>query len=199
MMPASYPARQRNRRLAHGARDVLLASATFLLAGAATRAGSSAIALTTFAVGLAFSLRSWHSFRLARRSSIGARSEQRVRAELGALEREGWRIRHSLRWTGGGDIDHIAIAPRHVQMAFAIETKTRTYRQGDLARVAAVAHWLVRRRPSWCRHGAVPILCLAGTHGVERWEEEVVVVSAERLVPVLSRLAGTTAKPRFLR
>ena len=130
---------------------------------------------------------------------IGARSEQQVRAQLEALEREGWRIRHSLPWQGGGDIDHLAIAPPGVGLAFAIETKTRTYAPGDLARITTIAHWLVRHGSGWCRHGAVPILCLAGARGIERWEAGVVIVSADRLVPVLSRLAGTTAKPAFLR
>jgi hypothetical protein len=136
---------------------------------------------------------------LARRSAIGARSEDLVRNRLRALEREGWQIHHSLRWTGGGDVDHVAVAPHQVGLAFAVETKTCTYTGHDVARIYEVAAWLVQRRAGWCRHGAIPILCLAGPRGVERWEAGVAVVAVDRLVPLLRRLSGTTAKPGFLR
>ena len=167
------------------------------LAAAAFGLGVRGIAALLLVVATASTARSWHWLRLARRSSIGARSEQRVRTRLRELEHDGWRVRHSLRWHGGGDVDHIAIAPA-VGLAFAIETKTRTYRPNDLARIGAIADWLAKHR-SWCRRGAVPVLCLAGSHGIERWEAGVAVVSADRLVPVLTRLAATTRKPRFLR
>jgi hypothetical protein len=62
---------------------------------------------------------------LAQRSGVGARSEDEVRHALAPLQREGWRLRHSLPWRGRGDIDSLAIAPTGV--AFAIETKTRAY------------------------------------------------------------------------
>ena len=84
-------------------------------------------------------------------------------------------------------------------LAFAIETKTRTYRPHDLARDRPIAQWLAKLTAAGAACGAVPVLCLAGSHGIERWEAGVAVVSADRLVPVLTRLAGTTAKPRFLR
>jgi hypothetical protein len=198
MMPASYPARQRNRRLARGAHQGVAAVAMFLFAGAAA-SRASGLVLPLFAVGLIFGAGCWQSLRLARRSSIGARSEQRVRAELAALDREGWSVRHSLRWRGGEDIDHLAFAPPRVGFGFAIETKTRTYRPGDLVRITAIAHWTTRRHSRWCRRGAVPVVCLAGVSGVERWEAGVLIVSADRLAALLRRLAGTTSKPRFLR
>jgi len=194
-----YPRRQRNRRLARAVRCALAAPVAFLLAAAGLSAGLRDISVLLLIVGAASLLRSRHWLRLARRSNIGARSEQRVRAQLQALAHEGWLIRHSLRWQGGGDVDHIAIAPRAVGLAFAIETKTRTYHPNDLARISAVAGWLGRCRAGWCREGAVPVLCLAGTHSIERWEAGVAVVSADRLVPTLSRLAGPTSKPGFLR
>jgi Nuclease-related domain len=64
-----------------------------------------------------------HWFSLARRSQVGARSEDEVRRVLAPLEAEGWQLRHSLRWRGGGDIDSVAFAP--TGLAVAIETKTR--------------------------------------------------------------------------
>jgi hypothetical protein len=199
MMHASYPVKQRNRRVARSLLEALGATGSLLLAGAAASAGIGALVLPLVLAGAIFAGRSWWSLRLASRSSIGARSEQRVRAELELLQDEGWRIRHSLRWPLGGDIDHVATAPRHIGLAFAIETKTRTYRPDDLTRIEAIADWLSQRRLSGCRGDAIPVLCLAGTRAVERRESGVVVVSADRLTPVLRRIAGTTSKPRFLR
>jgi hypothetical protein len=84
-------------------------------------------------------------------------------------------------------------------VVFAIETKTRTYSSADLARIAAVARWQAERQWRSRRGAAIPVLCLAGTRGIERWEGGVVVVSLDRLLAVMSRLAGTTPKPAFLR
>jgi hypothetical protein len=199
MTPVSYPRRQRNRRLARSLEYATVAFIALLLAAAGFSAGLRGISVPLVVAGVVSTWLSRHWLRLARRSNVGARSEQRVRAQLERLAREGWRIRHSLRWQGGGDVDHIAIAPPAIGVAFAIETKTRTHGPDDLARITAVALWLSKRRFGRCRHGALPILCLAGTRGIERWEAGVAVVSADRLVPVLSRLAGTTPKPGFLR
>lgn len=78
-----------------------------------------AVVLLLCAVGLAITSRHW--LGLAARAGLGARSEAHVRRTLAALEREGWRIRHSLNWQGPGDIDSVAIAP--AGLAFAIKTK----------------------------------------------------------------------------
>ena len=83
-----------------------------------------AAALLVIAAGLGVYARHWA--RLANRARVGAHSESEVQRALGILEREGWRLRHSLPWEGHGDIDHVAISPTGV--AFAIETKTRTYK-----------------------------------------------------------------------
>jgi hypothetical protein len=119
-----------------------------------------------------------HWLRLAARSRVGAHSEEQVRRALGTLEAEGWRLRHSIRWHGGGDIDHVAIAPTGV--AFAIETKTRAYNPLHLAKVTEQAAWLARHRRRWCRHGCLPVLCV--TRGrVEQVQHDVLVVSVNRL------------------
>jgi hypothetical protein len=86
-----------------------------------------------------------------------------------------------------GDIDSLAIAPTGV--AFVVETKTRTYNDRHLARVREQAAWLLRRRRRWCRRGAVPVVCLVHTRGIERVEREVLVVSLDRLIPVLESAA----------
>ena len=104
------------------------------------------------------------------------------------LEVEGWRLRHSLRWQGGGDIDSLAISPTGI--AVAIETKTKTYDGRHLARVREQAAWLSRRRGRWARNGALAVMCLVRARGVERVEDDVLVVSIDRLTHVLSVAAG---------
>ena len=145
-------------------------------------AGARAVAVLA-AAGLA--LYACHWLSLASRSGVGARSEDEVRHLLTELEGEGWRLRHSLPWRGRGDIDSLAIAPTRV--AFAIETKTRSYDDRHLARVREQAAWLSRWRRRWCRRGAVPVVCLVRPRGVERVEHGVLVISVDRLIPVLRR------------
>jgi hypothetical protein len=136
-------------------------------------------------LGLGLSARHW--LALAGRSRVGARSEDEVQRELAPLHAEGWRLRHSLPWQGGGDIDSVAIAPTGI--AVAIETKTRTYDGHHLARVRGQAAWLSRRRRRWARSGALGVLCVVRPRGVERVEDDVLVVSIDRLTYVL-RLAA---------
>lgn len=128
-----------------------------------------------------------------RAEQIGARSEDEVRHQLAALEHEGWRLRHSLRWRGRGDIDSLAIAPSG--LAFAIETKTRTYNDRHLAVVQQQAAWLLRRRRRWCRLGAMPVLCVVRAAAVQRWQRGVLVVSLEALIPTLRHVAAETLHP----
>ena len=87
----------------------------------------------------------------------------------------------------------MAIAPTGV--AFAIETKTRTYDERHLARVREQAAWLSRRRRRWCRRGAVPVVCLVHTRGVQRLEQNVLVVSIDRLIPVLRSAVRRLGRP----
>lgn len=136
------------------------------------------------ALGLGLHARQW--LALAGRSRVGARSEDDVQRALAPLEAEGWRLRHSLRWHGGGDIDSLAISPTGI--AVAIETKTRTYDGGHLARACEQAAWLSRRRRRWARSGALGVVCLVRARGVERVEHDVLVIAGRRkrwLSPVL--------------
>jgi hypothetical protein len=94
------------------------------------------------------------------------------------------------------DIDSVAIVPDGV--GFAIETKTRTYDQRQLGRVLEQARWLGRRRRRWCRCGALPVLCVVHAAGVERSERGVVVVSIDRLGPVLWEVANRTGRGQSL-
>jgi Nuclease-related domain len=185
----NYTRLQQYRRLSRAATAAAASGASVLLALAVAAAGavSAAGAILVLAVGLGLYARHWLS--LAGRSRVGARSEDEVRRALRTLEDEGWRVRHSLRWRGVGDVDSVAIAPGRV--AFAIETKTRTYGKHHLRVVSDQAAWLCRRRRRWCRCGALPVLCIARAHGVERWERGVLIVSLDRIVPALRYLRGS--------
>jgi Nuclease-related domain len=153
---------------------------------AASGATSLAGLLLLTSLGLGLYARHW--LALAGRSSVGARSEDEVRRALAPLQAEGWQLRHSLAWRGRGDIDSVAIAPTGV--AVAVETKTRTYDARHLDRVHEQAAWLSRRRRRWSRHGALAVLCLVRVRGVERVENDVLVVSIDRLTPALRSAAG---------
>ena len=160
----------------------MLLAVVLLAAGAPPLAGL----LFLIAVGLGLYARHW--LALAGRSRVGARSEDDVQRALMPLEAEGWRLRHSLRWQGGGDIDSLAISPTGI--AVAIETKTRTFDSRHLARVREQAAWLSRRRRRWARNGALGVMCLVRARGVERVEHDVLVVSIDRLTHVLCVAAG---------
>jgi hypothetical protein len=143
-----------------------------------------AIAVGLFCLGLA-----WYEHRLARRGRIGARSERIVRGALRNLEREGWTIRHSVRWPDGGDIDHVAVAPSG--LAFAIETKTRRYEFEHLERTRACAEWVGCRWHS--RGGVYAVLCVTRAPTRCDVEHGVIVVSVDRLVDALVSTAASGA------
>ena len=197
MMPVrSFPRRQQYRRLRRAAARCAAGLVACIFAVIAASAGVWAVAgaLLLVAVGLLFDARHW--VRLGVRSRIGARSEDEVRHALAPLELEGWRVRHSLPFGGRGDIDSVAIAPTGI--AFAIETKTRTFEDRHLAGVRAMAAWLYRRRRRWCRRGALPVLCVVRASALERIDDGVLIVSVERLVGALRTAAGTARRPGFI-
>jgi hypothetical protein len=107
----NFARRQQYRRLSRAGQAALGSAVATLLGLMAASAGAAPIAglLLFTAVGLGFYARRWLS--LARRSRVGARSEEEVQRALAPLEAEGWRLRHSLPWQGRGDIDSVAIAP----------------------------------------------------------------------------------------
>ena len=117
----NYARRQQYRRLVHAGEAALGSMIAALFGLVILSAGAEALAglLLLTAVGLGLYARHWLS--LAGRSRVGARSEDEVRRALAPLQADGWRLRHSLRWRGQGDIDSVAIAPTGV--AVAIETK----------------------------------------------------------------------------
>jgi len=179
--------RQQYRRLSRAGRLGLAGTAVAVLGLFAVRTGAAFAGALLLVVAVMLGLRARHWLSLAGRSGVGARSEDEVRRALEPLRERGWRLRHGLRWQGGGDIDSVAIAPSG--LGFTIETKTRTYDERQLERVREQARWLGRRRRRWC-HRAVPVLCVVRAARVERYERGVLVVSIDRLVPVLREVAN---------
>ena len=177
-----YRRLSRAGRLAWGAMIAALMGTLLLTMGFALSGGL----LLTVAVTVGLRARHWLS--LAGRSRVGAASEDDVRRALDPLREHGWRLHHATRWAGHGDIDSVAIAPSGA--GFAIETKTRRYDECQLRRVVEQARWLGRRRRRWFGRGALPVLCVVRAAGVERHKQGVLVVSIDRLVPVLWEVAN---------
>jgi Nuclease-related domain len=192
----NYARRQQFRRLGRaittGAACLVAAVAALL----ATAQGALWIPLVLLLVAIALGVRARHWARLAGRSRVGARSEEQVQRALAPLATEGWRLRHSLRWKGRGDIDCLAIAPTGI--AFAIETKTRKFEGQHVARVHEMANWLQARRRRWCPGGALAVLCVVHARRLERVEAGVLIVSLDQLVGALRTAAGTRQWPTFL-
>ena len=166
------------------------------LAVVAAMMGSSSLALVLLVGAVALGVSARHWAELAGRSRVGARSEEQVQRVLAPLTAEGWRLQHSMPWQGRGDIDSVAIAPTGI--AFAIETKTRTFDDQHLDRVHEMALWLHARRRRWCPAGALPVLCVVHARRLERFEADVMIVSPDRLLAVVRRAAGTLERPAFL-
>jgi hypothetical protein len=183
----NYARRQQYRRLRHAGKTALGSAAGAVLGLVAASAGMALLAGLLLLMAAALGLCARHWLSLARRSRVGARSEDEVQRALAPLQAEGWRMRHSLSWEGRGDIDSVAIAPNGVGI---VETKTRTYERLHLFRVSEQAVWLSRRRRTWCRCGALAVLCLVRVRGVQRCEDDVLVVSIDRLTPTLRIAAG---------
>ncbi|MGZ4184816.1 MAG: nuclease-related domain-containing protein [Solirubrobacteraceae bacterium] len=121
MRRVTYARRQQYRQLRRAAGAASGSAAAGLMALVIASAGVMSLAgcLLIVALGLGLYARRWVS--LAGRSRVGARSEDQVQRALAVLQTEGWRLRHSLRWLGPGDIDSVAIAP--TGLAVVIETK----------------------------------------------------------------------------
>jgi hypothetical protein len=192
----NYPRRQQYRRMGRAAAGGAGAVAAVALALIAASHGAFLLALVLLLSAVALGAYARHWARLAGRSRVGARSEEQVQRALAPLVAEGWRLRHSLRWQGRGDIDSVAIAPTGA--AFTIETKTRTFDDQHVARVHEMAMWLKARRRRWCPAGALPVLCVVHASRLERVQADVLIVSPDRLVPALRTAAGMTDRPGFL-
>ena len=187
-MRVSHPRRQQFRRLRHaGARAI---QAAIALAGALTLAvtGEATFAFVALLLSVGLSLDGARAFRLAGRSAVGAESETKVRRALEPLTRDGWHVAHAVDWPAAGDLDHVVRSPFGI--GFVIETKTLRYTRAHRVRTADAAHWLGRRRRRYPLD-VRPVICVARARRIERFEQGVLVVSVDRLVPALVRAAGT--------
>ena len=125
----NYARRQQYRRLSRAGEAAIGAVVAALLGLWAASVSAGLVAGCLLIVAIALGLCARHWFSLARRSRVGARSEDAVQRALDPLQAEGWRLRHSLPWQGQGDIDSVAIAPTGV--AFVVETKCAARRQSS--------------------------------------------------------------------
>ena len=184
----NYARRQQYRRLSRAGEAGIGGAGAALLGVWAASVSATLVAVCVLILAAALGLCARHWLSLARRSRVGARSEDAVQRALAPLQAEGWRLGHSLPWHGWGDIDSMAVSPTGI--AVAIETKTRSYERRHLARVREQMAWLSRRRRRWARNGALGVMCLVRARGVERVEHDVLVVSIDRLTHVLRVAAG---------
>ena len=156
----------------------------FIAGVLAVRAREVELGLFLMLLSGVLALTSRHALRLARRSRVGAESEAQVRRALEPLTREGWRVEHAVGWPGRGDLDHVLRSPSG--MGFVVETKTLRYTRAHLARTVDSARWLARR--GW-RYpaGVCAVICVTCARRTEHIEDEVLVVSLDRLMPALRR------------
>jgi hypothetical protein len=183
-MTVNYARRQQWRRLMTAASRAARASVALVAAALAAAADDPELALLLALLSGGLALASRHSLRLAARSRVGAASEAQVRRALEPLARKGWRVAHAVDWPGRGDLDHVLRAPSG--MGFVIETKTLRYTRAHLARTVDSARWLARRRSRYPA-GVCPVICVTRARRVKHIEDEVLVVSLDRLMPALRR------------
>jgi hypothetical protein len=183
-MPVNYARRQQRRRLMTAASRAAGAAIALVAAALATAAEEAELGLLLALLSGGLALVSRHSLRLAARSRVGAESEAQVRRALEPLAREGWRVAHGVDWPGRGDLDHVLRSPSG--MGFVIETKTLRYTRAHLAHTVDTARWLARRRSRYPA-GVCPVLCVTRARLVEQIEDEVLVVSLDRVMPSLRR------------
>jgi hypothetical protein len=183
-MTVSYARRQQRRRLMTAASRAARASVALVAAVLAVAADEAELGLLLALLSGVLVLMSRRALRLAGRSRLGAESEALVRRVLEPLTREGWHVEHAVDWSDRGDLDHVLRSPSG--MGFVIETKTLRYTPAHLARTVETARSLARRRWRYPT-GVCPIVCLVRARRVEHTEDDVLVVSLDRLMPALRR------------
>src|SRR4051794_34827573 len=164
----------------------------FIAAVLALRAREVELGLFLALLSAVLALASRSALRLAARSCVGAKSETHVRRALEPLTREGWRVAHAVDWPGRGDLDHVLRSPSG--MGFVIETKTLRYSRAHVLRTIDAARWLARRRRRY-PHGVVPVVCVTRARRVERFEDEALVVSLDRLMTAPRQARSPRRRP----
>lgn len=104
----------------------------------------------------------------------GAESEEAVAQELSRLPNGSWFVTHNRARDSGGNIDHVAIGPTG---AFAIETKSRSYKGKDLPQALGAAMALRELTGiGW----VTAVVCVPGDHEAQK-RGPVWVVGRDRL------------------
>jgi hypothetical protein len=183
----SHPRVQQYRYLGRCAALAVAALVAAVAALGALAAGIAAAGVVLLVAAAGFGALSHKSLLLARRSRVGADAEDAVRRVLGALVREGWTVEHGVRWPGGGDIDHLVRSPSG--LGFAVETKTRSFNERQLARTLHTARWAAGRRQHF-PHGVIPVLCVVRSRGLQHNYDKVLVVSLDRIGSALRKTAA---------
>jgi hypothetical protein len=123
---------------------------------------------------------------------IGGRAETAVGQLLDELRVDGWLVLHGYKKDRGGDIDHVVCGPGG---AFAIETKSYTFRRRDVGQTAANAAWLKEHLGvRW----VTGVLCVAGNHPPEK-VQTVWVLDANHLHAWIKRQRGAPVEPAIAR
>jgi hypothetical protein len=181
-MTVNYARRQQRHRLMTAASRAAGATVALVAAMLAAAASQAVLGLLLALLSGVLVLMCRRALRLAGRSRVGAESEAQVQRALKPLTREGWRVAHAVDWPGRGDLDHVLRSPSG--MGFVIETKTLRYNLAHVLRTVDAARWLARKRRRYpC--GVLPVMCVTRARRIERFEEEVLVVSLDRLLPAL--------------
>src|SRR3954470_17616559 len=96
------------------------------------------------------------------------------------------------RPAGSRALDHVLRSPSG--MGFVIETKTLRYSRTHVLRTVDAARWLARRRRRYPR-GVLPVVCVTRARRVERYEDEALVVSLDRLITALRQTRSRHGRP----
>jgi hypothetical protein len=98
----NHARRQRYRRVSRAGRLALTSVPAAILGLYLLAAGAAVPGAALLVLAIMLGLRARHWLSLAARSGIGARSEDEVQRALDPLRRQGWGVRDSVSWPGGG-------------------------------------------------------------------------------------------------
>ena len=178
----NYPRRQQYRRLSHAGAAALGSAITALFGLVAASAGSAPVS------------GSWSLLPPGWGSPLaaGCRSPGEVGSAPSRRTRCGVCWLRSKPKAGGFGTPGLAGAGRHRlggdrphRRRGRDRDEDQDVRPAPPRWVRDQAVWLTRRRRRWARNGALGVMCLVRARGVERVDEDVLVVSIDRLTHVL--------------
>lgn len=175
---AGHSVRQSARRHYEQAGLLALLGAGLLTGAVLTGADAAGgVAAIFCAVGVLVVFEARRQLRLARRFTVGARSEERVGSRLWVLEERGWLVAHDVGKEGGGNIDHLVHSPT---VTFVVETKNSNARERDLEQSRRHARWAAATYGAERR--VISVICAQRSGDQPRLVDGVYVVGAPHLV-----------------